>query len=343
MFCSECGADAGEEARFCPACGSSLEEPTPTSPGDASTPETPELAELRSLAAEVAEAERATPGEDGVLTHPLFVAADAAFSAGHRDVAEDILLDGFDGASEVGKVLLVCSTLRANDVEFRGHGIEGLEIRRVEFGGSRVSLDDLEMMLTVTGAGAVIPKPTRPGERVLVNLGAEIQLFGPNQDDERAAAIHARGFDSSGLHGQIEVFYGMRINRRLLWGFGHCLLTDQRALGLVFQRDRDSGGDTSAEREAMPDTFAAADDDGNPIGSVLAFSVARELFEDKELRVPLLTRRIPDINLIGDVDLSLSAWRVVDEGDRVVRPEKGQIAAAVEAFLPSTEAPDSGR
>src|ERR1044072_3085121 len=140
VFCSECGADAGEEARFCPACGSSLEEPTPTSPGDASTPETPELAQRISGAAEVAEAERATPGEDGVLTHPLFVAADAAFSAGHRDVAGDILLEGFCGASEVGKVLLVCSTLRANDVEFRGHGIEGLEITRVEVGGWRGSL-----------------------------------------------------------------------------------------------------------------------------------------------------------------------------------------------------------
>lgn len=367
MFCSECGTDGGDGARFCPACGAALEaaaESTgagreavanihpaaePVSPTEsAGAPvkgvrgtaedcanQEPVLEELRALVTEMATTEKVMPGADGVLMHPLFAAADAAFAAGHQDAAEDILLDATEGTSEAGKALLIFAMLRANDLEFRGHGVEGLEIRRVELGASRVSIDALEMTLSATDAGAMIPQTTRRGEQVLVNLGTEIQLFGPNDDDERAAAIHARGFDSSGLFGQIGALYAMRVTRRLLWGFGHCLLTDQRACGLVFQRDSKPNADATPEREAMPDMFAASDDDGTPLGSVLVFSAARELFEDKELRVPLLTRRVPDINLTGDVDLCLSTWRVVDDHGRVVRPEKGQIAAAVEAFLPS--------
>lgn len=284
--------------------------------------------------------EQATPATKGQLTGgcagQLMRTASAAYRAGTKQDVTAALLDARDGATGVGRMLLSLAMLRENDGEFHGHGIAGLDIRRIELAGARSIIEDLGLELTATADGGVVARSARPGERILVTVASpQIQLLASNADERKAIEVHDRGYDCSGLSGHTRMLYEFRVVRRLLWGVGQCMLTDQRAAGVIFQRDPPSGGTLTREREAMPHAVVRASEDRTTIGSVLVFSVNRVLFDEAEVIAPLLIgKSMPDVFLMGDVSLAFDARSMVDERDRIVKPPKGRIASAVAKFAP---------
>jgi len=263
----------------------------------------------------------------------LLAAADNARIAGHRQATTDALLDALDGATAPGTTLLMLAMLRSNDGEFEGHGVDGLRIRRVEYVSMPVTVGDFELELVATASGAFILKSIRSAELGLVTVAGDLQLFGGNEDNGKAAEVHARGFDYTDLERTMQAWYELRLIRRLAWGFGCCLLTDQRLVGLIYEPDTRSGAKTP-ERDAMPDVLC-----GDGPGSVVVFDAERRLFEKCEIQQTVLSKRVPTLSLMGrgDCCLVLSTSRILNDDDRLVRPGKGIVADAVQTFL-STDA-----
>lgn len=276
--------------------------------------------------------------QDGRLdcTGPVgefLVAAESAAAAGYPEEAQDLLLDSPAGEGEVSKALRLFALMRLNDREFAGHNTDGLLLERLDFVSLPTPSHRLEVGLETTTDGGLRPISSRSDERVFANVSCEIQILGTNDDDSHAARVHERGFDDDGLEASeaVRFRYHQRLSRRLLWGFAQCVFTDQRLFGVVFQRD-DDRSQRSEERVAMPDAeiFPA---EGRPVGSVVMFSMERQLFDERVVQTPLLSRRLPIVVLSGDaVDVVIYTMGAEDAEGQVGRPAKGHIATAVDQF-----------
>ena len=280
------------------------------------------------------------PSSDGRFDWPaeaaeLLAAAEAASSAELAATAENILIDADVAEGSPAMTLVVLGLLRLRDREFIDHGVPGLVIERVDFASLPVSVSGIDMRLEATLDGGFRPVPMRADERAFANVSTEIQVLLPN-DDEHAARVARRELDPSGLHvsNAVEFAYEQRLSRRVLWGFGQCVLTDQRLLGVMFQRD-DTTKPRSVERTAMPEADLFGSLEG-PSGSVVGFSMDRTLFREHALLVPVLGRRIPDVVLTGEIDVALSTMGAEDAGGTIGKAAKGQIAGAVERFWTSS-------
>jgi len=380
-FCGACGTEVRGSARFCGACGADQRpfaddaseaqaeaieakaaepcEPDPQAHaqgGDAPDPAAI-LDELARAIDGVSGLEKLEASPGGQLTTgvvgKLLGAAEAAYAAGLDEQATTALDAALSpgSASPAETAALAFATAREEDCEFRTLSVKGLEVRRIDFKGTRVEIEDLGIEIVATDAGALIPQPTGVDEPASLTIAAvDLQLFGPNIGaDEELERVHARGFDDTGLWDPVlALAYELRILRRLLWGVGHCALTDRRAFGLVYQPDETPDWSRlSAERAAMPTSLILREDDGVPVGTVLVFSIDRLGFgeDDAEqkppsakLRVPLLAgRNIPDVTIDwGEVQLMIDARGVLDGQGEVRKPRKGEIAAVATEFAPSS-------
>lgn len=382
--CGACGTEVRGAARFCGACGADQRPFADAAPGaQTETPgsEANEAKAAESLdphpkaharaedapddAAVLDELARAIDGVSGLKTleaspsgqlttgavGQLLGAAEAAYAAGLDEQATAALDAALSpgSASPAETAAIAFAVAREEDCEFRTLSISGLDVRRIDFKGARVEVEDLGIDLLATDAGALIPRPIGADEPVSMTIAAaDLQLFGPNIGaDEELERVHARGFDDTGLWDPVlALAYELRILRRLLWGVGHCVLTEHRAFGLVYQPDETPDWSRlSAERAAMPTSLILRDDDGVPLGTVLVFSIDRlSLGQDDanreppsaKLRVPLLAgRNIPDVTIDwGEVQLVIDARGVLDGQGEVRKPRKGEIATAAEAFAP---------
>lgn len=386
-FCGACGAQIAATNRFCGACGASQEpfvkgvtgderesappeaierrgpgpaaEPDPAAPDEArdgAVDHKDALDELTQAIAGVKGLESLEASPDGQLTKRpvgrLLRAAEAAYAAGLDEEATAALDEAFspDTACPAETVALAFATSREEDCEFRTQNVEGLEVHRIDLKGSRVMIEDLDIELLATDAGTLVPRPMGADETPMVTMvAADLQLFGPNDGpEEEAERVHARGFDSTGLWDpELVLAYEFRILRRLLWGMGHCVLTDHRVLGLIYQPDETPDWSRmSPERAAMPTSLVLLEEDDVPVGTVLIFSINRLLASEDgadpappsaKLRMPLLIgRNIPDVAIDwGAVELVVDVRGVVDEHGKMRKPRKGEIAAAAKAFAPS--------
>lgn len=259
----------------------------------------------------------------------LYETAHAAREAGFASEVDEALSSAREETPEHARHMVTSAWLQENDREFRNHRVDGLSIRRVEFTGGSLTAEDLQIACTATSDGSFIPKAQRPGERTLLTIATAIQLFVPNDPStERATELDGRGFDFSGLERELNTLYGLRTIRRAAWGSGFCVLTDQRAVGLIID-DEVRGVERSPERAAMP--FAIVEGDGS--GSVVLFAVERGLFETCQISTGLLQNRIPSVNISGICSLALQTYRLVDHSNRLVRPPKNTIGDGVKAFL----------
>lgn len=295
------------------------------------------LGRLAQVATNVGSVTTLPSTPDGRLdcTGPIgefMLAAESAAAAGYPEEAEDLLLNSPAGEGEVSKALCLFALMRLNDREFTDHDINGLILERLDFVSLPTLSHRLQVGLETTSDGGLRPMSSRSDERVFANVSCEIQILGTN-DDSHAARVHERGFDDDGLEASeaVRFRYHQRLSRRLLWGFAQCALTDQRVFGVVFQRDGDRS-QRSEERVAMPDAeiFPA---EGRPVGSVVMFSLDRELFDERVVQTPLLSRRLPVVVLSGDaVDVVMHTMGAEDAEGQLGRPAKGQIATAVDQF-----------
>ena len=259
----------------------------------------------------------------------LYEAGHAAREAGFTTLVDDTLRSAMELGPEHVKSQVRRALLYKNDREFRKHGVDGLSIRRVEFTDGCFTDDDLQVSCEVTSEGSFIPKVRRPGERTLLTIASAIQLFVPNDlPAERAAELHQRGFDFSGLEGRLNFDYGLRTIRRAVWGSGFCVFTDRRMVGLVID-DQVEGIGPSPERAAMPTAFI----EENGSGTVVLLGVERALFDDCQISTGFLQNRVPTVNISGNCSLALDTYRLVDHSDRLVKPPKNAIGDGVKAFL----------
>jgi hypothetical protein len=325
---------------------------------DAPTPQTNESSHLldalsRALG-RLADAPAVQPDESGLVSDStcsaVFAATNAAYTHADGSKVDTLLRDAVERFDGRKKLVIRFAQQYENDQEFADVDISGMAMRRVNFIGPRATVADLDMEMRVTSAGSLIPRTTRPGEKELVRIaGGDIQAFGPNHEDEaKATRVHQRGFDETGiLDQQLLLAYQMRAARRLLWGPGFVTVTPTRVFGFIFHPDDAPGwtGRLSDEKFAMPLTIVGVDEDQTPCGSVVCFSIERELKFDDEKSVvevrymrPLIGgKRLPDAYLDWTgVDLVVSTRGVVDGRDEVSKPAKGQVESAIDSFVRGT-------
>lgn len=289
-----------------------------------------EAAELTGLAdvirAVVATDEGAVPD---ALQRELRQKAAAAFdSATLAPAAADMLLDATDGVAEPAKSALLLAYMARNDREFTTQTVPGLAVGRSVFMDLPATAEELGVAFRATEKGAIIPDPLDEAEQVVITIACELQVLVVNDlPEEDAERLHKRGYDEGGLAGSLSLQYGLRAMRRVAWGIAMLTFTERRAIAVIYE-DEVPGSRSSPERLAMP--LATIAGDGS---SVVVVSCERAVFEDCEVATGFLQSRLPYINVTGDCSLAFNTYRVLDPSDRLVRPPKGQVAAAVRTFV----------
>jgi hypothetical protein len=94
----------------------------------------------------------------------LYEHVHAARDAGHGDEVAELLEESHDRAAGPLRRVFAATYLQENDREFRGLGIDGIDVRRVELFEFAGRVPDLEIDLVPTPAGSLIPRSTRAGE-----------------------------------------------------------------------------------------------------------------------------------------------------------------------------------
>jgi len=260
----------------------------------------------------------------------LFAATDRAASSDREEECRKLLREQFDRESSPSRNLFAVALMRDNDRELRGHGLDGLLMRRVDFSGGRAEVPDMGFAFEVTPAGALVPWPTDPNEGVWATIATELHFF--TEMDEAFAAAGGRPMDTTGLQSQIEFEADLGLIRKRFRGLAVLVLASERAFGFVFDDSLPGRDDSTAEAMAMPMAMVDASHDGS--GSIIAFSAARALFEDCQVGEGLGMKRMPYANINGTCSMAIDVHRVMNERFELVRPAKGQVAAAITSFVP---------
>jgi hypothetical protein len=263
----------------------------------------------------------------------VLVAARGFRSYEPKDDAFVLVENLFSKASGDRKMILMSAVLRQNDQAFLGHGADGLNVFRADFSGHGASFPEAEFDLVVAGSG-LVPRSTRPDEQPQIALNVALQVFVPSTE-ESLAALEAkeRPLDDFGLIGALAEHYRARVIRRVAWGSGSCLITDQRLIGILFD---DEVSDRPATKETVNMPLATVTGE---VSSTVAFTADRSQFTSRQVTVggsPLgrfLYNRVPTLNLHGsDFHVVLDVSRVVEPAGRIRKPGKGEVDAAVSRF-----------
>lgn len=176
--------------------------------------------------------------------------------------------------------------------------------------------DDLDLELWVTDAGALYASPTREGETSEDVIGTGSLMLGI----VRPASEVGDGDVVTPLGEQNGVSV---VRQTIALGIGAVTLTRDRLLGLVWQ--------SQGEAESLA---AAVTEDGN--GTVIAFSVDRELLDEVELKKTF--GRLKGASLTGACLLDLEPPLKVLRGHEYVDAEKGEIEELLTRFVGSEAA-----
>jgi hypothetical protein len=249
-----------------------------------------------------------------------------------KDEAFTLIEDLFSKASGDQRTILMSAVLRQNDQAFLDHGADGLNVFRVDFSGHGAGLPMYELDLVPAGSG-LIPKSTRPGEQAQVALYAELQVFVPSTEESPAMLeANERPVDDFGLMGGLAEHYRARVIRRVVWGSGSCLITNQRLIAVLFDDAITNRPDTG-ETVNMPVSTVTGE-----VSSAVAFTAERSQFESRQVTAgaspigKFFYNRVPTLNLHGSkFHVVLDVRRVVDSG-KIRKPGKGEVDAAVFEF-----------
>jgi hypothetical protein len=261
------------------------------------------------------------------------VAARRFRSQSAQDDAFALVSDLYSKASGARKTILMSALMRQNDQAFLDHGAAGLNVFRADFSGHAVSFPEHEFDLVLADSG-LIPKTTRPGEHPKIALYAELQVFVPSTD-ESPAALEAseRPLDDFGLIGGLAEHYRAGVIRRVAWGSGSCLITDQRLIAILFDDAITNRPDTT-ETANMPLSTVTGE-----VSSAVAFSAERRQFGSRQVTAgasPLgrfFYNRVPTLNLHGsNFHVVLAARRVVDPSGAIMKPGKDEVDTAIVEF-----------
>lgn len=237
------------------------------------------------------------------------------------------------------KAVLDAALLRQDDHVFLDHGAPGLIVWRADFTGESLSFPGHDLSIVRAG-DAIVPRTTKPGEEPRLTLLAEIQVFIACDPDSRGAIEASdRELDRFDLLPTLTDSYERRLARRVAWGSGALLVTDQRLVGILFS-DEVEGRPQSQETLAMPISVVAPD-----VSSAVMFIANRGQFDRREVTAGrgllgnFLYNRVPVVDMLGtEYHVNVNSTRVVDISGAVTRPAKGAVDAVLSDFcmnLPS--------
>jgi hypothetical protein len=271
--------------------------------------------------------------QDLFSTVDTLVAARRFRSQSTQDDAFTLVSDLYSKASGSRKTILMSALMRQNDQAFLDHSAAGLNVFRADFSGHAVSFPEHELDFVRAGSG-LIPKTTRPGEYPQSTLYAEMQVFVPSTEESRAALeASERPLDDFGLIGALAEHYRAGVIRRVAWGSGSCLITDQRLIAILFDDAITNRPDTT-ETANMPLSTVTGE-----VSSAVAFSGERRQFTSRQVTAgasPLgrfFYNRVPTLNLHGShFHVVLDVRRVVDPSGTIRKPGKDEVDTAIVEF-----------
>ncbi len=239
-------------------------------------------------------------------------------------------------ANGAAKTILMFCLLRRRDRIFLEDQTEDLTIFRADFAGLEPSYPEHELKLIRVGDG-LVPQSTRTGEQHRLGILAELQAFVPSVEGSPATLeANERRVDDFGLIGGLAEHYRARVIRRVAWGSGSCLLTDQRLIGILFDDDVTGRPDT-AESLNMPLSSVTGE-----VSSAVAFTAERNQFTSRQVSAgvsPLgkfFYNRVPTLNLHGsEFHAVIDVRRVVDPDGSIRKPRKDEVDSAVFEFCNS--------
>ena len=199
----------------------------------------------------------------------------------------------------------------SSEIDRTQHEVEAHDIELV---GGEGQNDKLGVRLEATPAGALVPRSMRPEETEGLTFGAgelEFTVVIRRADARQGDLVKPLGeLDGQAVVGQV-----------LALGNGALLLTDQRAIGLVWQ-----------STASAPNLAAKINDDAS--GSVIVFTVARSLLSRHKLDTGF-GGKIKSAGLIGDsATIHLGGpLALLDSGGKFYpKPHKHTLREALQRF-----------
>lgn len=220
--------------------------------------------------------------------------------------------------------------------------VEGVELRHFELRDGEAEWAELAVRLAPSADGAMLATGNWDEEAPFISLMGRIAMTRQDDDGRETRAILGSGVCTLTNRRLLAVVYA-RPDDDVLEG----LTEGMKESGITFQdasgRDVNPFSTFSEEEKALQfiDKAGAVDKDGG--GVVLALSAFPQAFTGVELEGGLLQRGlgIPMMHLTGSpFELTAVPFRVLDADSHTVKPRRGQIKEAVNAWWAMTAQAD---
>ncbi len=254
-----------------------------------------------------------------------------------RRAAAAMKPEGSTPPSDSARALTVCGYPQWVDTADTGD-VEGVELRHFELREGQAEWQELAVRLTPSADGAMVATGTWDEEAPFISLMGRVVLMRQGEGGRETPVMFGSGICTLTNRRLLAVVYG-RPDDDVLQGLGQSM----RDSGITFQ---DASGHNVNPFSAMPeeektlqfiDEAGAVDEEGG--GIMLALSAFPHAFSRVDLEGGVLQRGlgIPGMQLSGGpLTFNVVPFRVLDEDSHTVKPRRGQIKDAVNAWWAMT-------
>ena len=219
--------------------------------------------------------------------------------------------------------------------------VEGVELRHFELSEGKAEWAELAVGLAPTADGAMLAAGTWDEEAPFISLMGRVVLMRPGEGGRETPVMFGSGVCTLTNRRLLAVVYA-RPDDHVLQSLGESMSES----GITFQ---DASGRNVNPFSAMPeeekalqfiDEAGAVDEQGG--GVVLALSAFPQAFARVELEGGVLQRGlgVPGMKLSGGpLTFNVVPFRVLDSDSHTVKPRRGQIKNAVDAWWAMTTQP----
>jgi hypothetical protein len=239
--------------------------------------------------------------------------------------------------SDSARALTVCGYPQWVDTADTGD-VEGVELRHFELREGQAGWPELAVRLAPSADGAMVATGTWDEEGPFISLMGRVVLMRQGEGGRETPVMFGSGVCTLTNRRLLAVVYA-RPDDDVLQGLGHSM----RDSGITFQdasgRDVNPFSVMPEEEKALQfiDEAGAVDEEGG--GVVLALSAFPQAFARVDLEGGVLQRGlgIPGMQLSGGpLTFNVVPFRVLDEDSHTVKPRRGQIKDAVNAWWAMT-------
>jgi hypothetical protein len=254
-----------------------------------------------------------------------------------RRAAAAMKPEGSIPPSDSARALTVCGYPQWVDTADIGD-VEGIELRHFELREGQAEWAELAVRLAPSADGAMVAIGTWDEEAPFISLLGRVVLMRKGEDGRETPVMFGSGICTLTNRRLLAVVYA-RPDDDVLQGLGQ----NMRDSGITFQ---DASGRNVNPFNVMPeeekalqfiDEAGAVDEEGG--GVVLALSAFPQAFARVDLEGGFLQRGlgIPGMQVSGGpLTFNIVPFRVLDEDSHTVKPRRGQIKDAVNAWWAMT-------